>query len=218
VCVAIRIHALSRNPGIRTFAFFIDLRTFSWGVEIRNTIDNEKLIKIVAFKMAIISKNTNSSTRSKKYYYRKESVVINIEDDKIEETCVIRNLVHLSSLLKFLPFQWNFNTGKMEVASRKTKTFVHLNLLWIFAYMGLKLYFLVYKQISVHLFDSSSTSAEKISISITSSLYFAMFGLALLLHFNNILNLDDIVCTINAYCERIRGQLGTIYDFMVILS
>lgn len=134
-------------------------------------------------------------------FQRKHSMGILIGAEKIETPCAIRKIIYFGSILKFLPFQWNFVQGRMEVGSVQNQTLVNLNLTWIFSYVGLKLYFLVYKQMSNHV-------GYRVSYSIAGSLFFVMFGLAMMLHFNNIYNLEDIVCTINTYSCRIRRQLG----------
>lgn len=134
-------------------------------------------------------------------YSQSMGILIGAEAERIETPCAIRKIIYFGSLLKFLPFQWNLSQGRMEIGSVQSQTLVNLNLTWIFSYVGLKLYFLVYKQMSNH-------GSCRVSYSIAGSLFFVMFGLALMLHFNNIYNLEDIVCTINTYSKRIRNQLG----------
>lgn len=118
-----------------------------------------------------------------------------------QENCSIIKIISFGSYLKFLPFSWNSQIGKVTPALRRDRALVGINLTWIFAYIAVKLYYLVFSQLSIH-------TGNKVSHSITGSLSFVMFGLAFLLHLNNICHLEDIACTVNTYCSRIRGQLG----------
>jgi hypothetical protein len=68
--------------------------------------------------------------RKQIYSQQKKGILIGLEAaGRISEPSAIKNFIRIGSFFKFLPFQWNFVTGKVEAVPEKTKTFVHLNLL-----------------------------------------------------------------------------------------
>lgn len=140
------------------------------------------------------------------YIGHEDQVVQKLSSKKVEDddNCAIRKVIRFGSLLKFLPFFWDPVAGKIMAARSQERLLVNVNLTWIFAYVGIKLYFLVFRQLYNH-------ACNKVSYSIFGSVSFIMFGLAFLLHLNNVLHLEDIVCTVNTYCHRIRGHLGKIW-------